>query len=458
MQGLSQRVLWHIRRQDLIRPGQRVAVAVSGGADSLALLRLLAELKKELGIILFAAHFNHRLRGCESDGDQKFVEDLCTKLRIELLVESGDVPAFAARDHLSIETAARRLRYHFFEESLASQRLDSIATAHTLDDQAETVLMKFIRGAGTRGLAGIYPQRKIGEGAIIRPLLDFRRAELEHYLKSLNQDWREDSSNLDLHHVRNRVRRSVLPMIEAELNPSVRERLFESAEIAREEDKFWEAETAKVVGRVACERGILVAAFRLLPIALQRRVMLAVAGSLGVQLTFRHVMELCELAAFDEARAECSLPDGWRAKRIGNRIELVAAQSGKPESYDYDYPLILGEENAVPEIGCWFELTVADFSPEYNPRDCLPVHLTTQALRVRNWRAGDRFEPAHSGGPKKIKELLQEMHISGTARKLWPVILAGDEIVWLRDLASPYCPKVGDKVIVVRETPQKAEC
>ena len=451
MHELGQRLLRGIRRQKLIQPGQRVGIAVSGGADSVSLLRLLAELKPELGIALFAAHFNHKLREEESEADQRFVENLCGQLKVELICDSGEVSSFSTQHRMSIETAARQLRYEFFERCMISRRLDCVATAHTLDDQAETVLMKFARGAGTRGLAGIFPRLQTGHGTIIRPLLEFRRAELESYLKSVEQDWREDSSNRDLHHLRNRVRRRILPMMESELNLSLHETLAETAEIAREEEQFWEAATSKALQRATSNGGVVLPEFRSLPCALQRRLLLAVASPLGLQLTFGHVAELCELAGIEGA-AECSLPDGWIARKQKDMLNFLPPRASAAEPGGYDYYLALGEKTAVLETGSIFELTEASFSGEYNPRDCLPVSLLQQGeLRVRNWRAGDRFQPPHSKGPKKIKELLQEMHISGDDRKLWPVAVAGDQIVWMRGLNSAFSPKPGDRVLVIRE-------
>lgn len=424
---------------------------MSGGADSVSLLRLLAELKPELGMVLFAAHFNHKLRAEESETDQRFVENLCGQLKVELISESGEAQSFSTQRRMSIETAARQLRYEFFERCMTSRRLDCVATAHTLDDQAETVLMKFARGAGTRGLAGIFPRLKTGHGSIIRPLLEFRRTELEGYLKSLGQNWREDSSNRDLHHLRNRVRHCVLPVMQTELNPSVRETLAETAEIAREEERFWEAETAKALPRVTTDGGIRLEEFNVLPCALQRRVVLAVAGPLGLQLTFRHVVELCELAG-NEGAAECSLPEGWIARKHADRLNFLPPQVSAAGPGDYEYCLAVGERTAVQETGSIFELELVSFSGEYNQRDCLPASLLQQEeMRVRNWRAGDRFQPAHSKGPKKIKELLQEMQISGDVRKLWPVASAGDQIVWMRGLASAFSPQPGEKVLVIRE-------
>ena len=251
VQKLGQAVLEYIRKHELLKAGDRVGVAVSGGADSVALLRLLLELRKEIGIVLSVVHFNHKLRGAESDEDEQFVAQLAQRHKLELHCESGDVAAYAAEKHLSLETAAREMRYQYFRRLLLEGRLNRIATGHTLDDQAETVLLKMVRGAGSRGLAGIYPRLSVrgsqfSDASIVRPLLGTRRKELEPYLLGLGQSWREDRSNRDLRHMRNRVRHGILPRLERYLNPAVREALAETAEIARAEEEYWETEVARV--------------------------------------------------------------------------------------------------------------------------------------------------------------------------------------------------------------------
>jgi tRNA(Ile)-lysidine synthase len=241
VQSLGQTVLAYIRKHELLKAADRVGIAVSGGADSVALLRLLLELRKEIGIVLSVVHFNHKLRGAESEEDERFVAELAQRHKLELRHESGDVAAHAAEKHLSLETAAREMRYQFFRQLLMEGRLNRIATGHTLDDQAETVLLKIVRGAGGRGLAGIYPQLPVSGSqfsdgvrpSIVRPLLGTRRRELESYLLGLGQNWREDKSNRDLRHMRNRVRHGILPRLERYLNPAAREALAETAEMAR---------------------------------------------------------------------------------------------------------------------------------------------------------------------------------------------------------------------------------
>src|ERR1019366_6612191 len=199
--AVREQVLHYIRERELLKAGDRVAVAVSGGADSVALLRVLLELRAELGIVLFVAHVNHQLRGDESDADEQFVAELARQCGLEFLSIRGDVREYARQHQQGIEETARELRYKWLDSKADEHRLTAIATGHTLDDQAETVLMKFLRGAGTRGLAGIYPKLDFGIGVpmpffslgfsgvpIVRPLLGIARSSIESYLSSLGQD------------------------------------------------------------------------------------------------------------------------------------------------------------------------------------------------------------------------------------------------------------------------------
>src|SRR6202142_3544589 len=249
---LPQSVLAYIRRERLLHPGDRVGIAVSGGADSVALLRIMIELRPELGIVLSVVHFNHQLRGAEADADEHFVTELAHHHKLELHLGSSNVAAHARSHHLSTEAAARQLRYQYFKQLFEEQKVNRIATGHTLDDQAETVLLRLVRGAGTRGLGGIYPRLSFegSEFSIIRPLLSTRRKLLETYLAELGQDWREDSSNRDLRHARNRVRHGIVPRLERTLNPSVREALAETADIARAEEDYWRSEVARALPQV----------------------------------------------------------------------------------------------------------------------------------------------------------------------------------------------------------------
>ena len=443
MHRLAQSVLGYIRKHDLLRAGDRVAAAVSGGADSVALLRVLLEVQPELGIVLSVLHLNHNLRAAESDADEQFVRELGRAHGLEVICESRDVKAYAAEKKLGLEAGSRAVRYEFFREALQGN-LDRIATAHTLDDQAETVLMKLARGAGTRGLAGVYPELNIQYSslsvqptakAIVRPLLAQPREQLTAYLAELRQDWREDSSNRDLRHTRNRVRHGILPRLKRHVNPSVREALAEAAEIARMEEEYWAEEIAQIQPKVwtRTERGGVLNCLHLaeLRLALQRRLVRTAGRSLGLGLEFRHVEEVLALS---EEGTRTSLPEGWVVSRQKGSLRFELTSSA-PTGYRYALPV--PGQVTIPEAGLTLNVLAVrmDLPDEgYNPERLLDSKYARRGLIVRNWHAGERFWPSHSKQPKKIKDLLQSRHISGLDKKLWPVVASGDEIVWVRGL------------------------
>ena len=291
-----------------LRPGNRVCVALSGGADSTALLLLAhaanALPRQALGVGLSAVHVNHSLRGAESDGDQAFVEALCEQLNLPLHVFCVDTEARTRTHRESLEEAARTLRYECFGKLLAGGDATHILTAHTLDDQAETVLMKLLRGAWLEGLAGISPVLKLPAGEILRPLLSTRHDDLRSFLTERNQPWREDSSNADERFTRNRLRHTVLPVLRQE-NPAIDRTLANLAELAREEEARWTTELARIVPQVVLPgtpvrgggrsssttpgeetRALELERLRALDPALRRRVLRAAARQLGARLTF----------------------------------------------------------------------------------------------------------------------------------------------------------------------------
>jgi tRNA(Ile)-lysidine synthase len=591
---LAESVLAHIRRQELLGAGDRVGVAVSGGIDSVALLRLLLELRSEIGIVVSVVHFDHQLRGAESDADLEFVARLAREHGVEFYLESGDVAAYATEEHVSVEAAAREMRYGFFRRLLgsgedggpqglkpassaapkgttevvpfpnpaAASRLTVIATGHTLDDQAETVLMRVIRGTGLRGVGGIYPRVLVEDedaeacGEIIRPLLAFRRRELEQYLKEIKQAWREDSTNADDKFTRNRVRQQVLPLLEREFNPAVAENLAELAEIARGEEDYWENEVSGWLGTVVqwsepeWSRGLAaggslvqiqlggaelhasgphVAGTNAIrtdaaelreaegpvamdasvdrrwllgePVAVQRRLVKAVGEYAEIPLEFKHVEEILRFAAEAEGDGKkLSLPRGWTVLVEPEALVFLApdprASREAPDNApydlprDYEYELTVPGRARVPEIGMVIEVLPVEALPVealpsealpsevlpsealtaealavraaeagYNPEHLLDRELLRGTLRVRNWRPGDRFWPAHTKAPKKLKELLQQLHVPLPERGLWPVVVSGDEIVWARGFAVParWRARPGQEAVLIRETPLAVE-
>ena len=302
-----------------LRPGDRVCIAISGGSDSTALLRLIHKAntlpRNSLGLGLSAVHINHSLRGAESDADQAFVTELCLALEIPLYLQTVDTIAFAETRKQTLEEAARSLRYEVFRNLFVTAKATHILTAHTLDDQAETVLMKLLRGAWLEGLSAIAPVLDQPPGTVLRPLLTLRREQLRDYLRELNQPWREDSSNSDETFTRNRVRHKILPILREE-NASIDTTLANLAELAREEEERWNVELTKLLpqlilpgtpvrggGRATTSAGtgtkalaVELAKLRALDPAQRRRVVRAAARQLGARLSFDETERILTLA------------------------------------------------------------------------------------------------------------------------------------------------------------------
>ena len=466
---MIEKVHRYIREQGLIVPGDRVSVAVSGGADSVALLRLLLELRQELGVVLTVAHFNHRIRGPEADADQHFVSNLARQFDLQFCSGSADAPAYARSQKTSLETAARDLRHTWFAQLVREGKADKIATAHTLDDQAETVLMRILRGTGTRGLAGISPWQRQKE--LVRPLLTVTRKEIEEYLNNLGQVWREDSSNLELHHARNRIRHELLPALQRDYNPAIRQILADLAEVARGEEGYWEKEMTALAarllragrpsrsGRSNSQQPMLAldfTAMQSLPLAMQRRLLRVMGEKLGVTLEFKHVQELLTFAHKPTGK-ELQLPGGLVAHRSVRELQ-VSCRTDTEKPHDYSYSLRVPGQVTVTELGTTIRtqvLTVAgeDELSRYNSVLLDRASLSPE-LTVRNWRAGDRFFPAYTQSPKKVKELLQPgrlgQELSRAERRVWPVIVSAGEIIWMRGYPPPqaFVAKSGEAVLI----------
>lgn len=420
-----------------MRAGDRVCVAVSGGADSVALLRILLELRAEVGIVLAVAHFNHQLRGNDSEADEAFVADLARQHGLELFAGRADVCQHALASKLSVEAAGRELRYEWLGGLAEEQRFDSIATAHTRDDQAETVLLKFLRGAGTRGLAGIYPELSPDaqkKTRIVRPLLCATRDEVETYLSSLGQSWREDESNLDHRFTRNRLRHELLPLLEREYNPNLRQVLSDAAEVSRAEEEYWHTLMQRELGRRRQPQQLGLDRFEELPLALQRRLLRGYAKSEGMTLDFEHVEQLRRCASGEQAQGK--LPGGWMAARRGECLYLRAPEC-EAECISYQYTLPVPGEVRIGEVGLTVRAMivckkVAVGSGETD--NLLSAELLGPELTVRNWRPGDRYWPVHTGSEEKLKRLFAEQHIPAEQRPSWPVALSREQIVWVRGL------------------------
>lgn len=465
-----------------------MAVGVSGGADSVALLRLLLKIRDSLGIVLVVAHFDHALRGAESDADAQFVEDLAQKHGLEFIGDRAEVAAFAKEHRLNLEDAARRMRYAFFERIAAEGRATRVAVAHTSDDQAETVLARLLRGTGPSGLASIYPVM----GCVVRPLLDYRRAELREYLRRLGQSWREDRSNQDLERQRAKIRMQLLPLLERNFTPAIVERLGELARLSWEEYEFWEALVEsrfsslvkEANGRFAISiRDLLeplavpgsassrpTDSLRPLTERLIRRLYKSVRGNIH-DLTAKHVEQVLQLAIAGRSGQQAELPGGVVVERkFGELLFSLRAVPGtrmhfretKAAPGAYHYRMELPERGiatiCISELGTRLLVKVIDWpcrERDTKQDNALDADLLPTTLTVRNWQPGDAYRPRGHRQTRKLKQMLLSKRVEPAKRRLWPVLEYAGRIIWVRGMppAAEFC--VGERTrvgVVIEET------
>lgn len=446
----------YITRHGLLVPGEAVLVAVSGGPDSVALLRCLAELGSDWGLELAVGHVNHQLRGEESGQDEAFVADLARRLGVAFATRRVDVRGRAAARGESIEMAARELRWAALSEMASERGASRVALGHTADDQAETILLNVLRGTGVRGLRGMLPASREGR---VRPLLAVRRWEITEYLDSLGQPYRGDSTNESLVAARNRVRNRLLPAwVGAGLGDPV-EALGRLAEVMRLDDEAltWAADQFLGESRTAGEgvegQECRIALQRLtgLPEAVAmlvlRRACERVCGSLS-GLSLAQMREVWRMVSSARVHARVDLPVGLRAsiERGAVRIERLP-RTGSPSSEVWEsvprVRLNVPGRTCVHALGVVFDAAVGRAqvsSPE--ARDGYATWLraagTTDSWSVRPWQPGDRVRPVGlNGHSKKLKKLFQERRIPPDERSRYPVVVdAVDRPVWVPGLAA----------------------
>jgi tRNA(Ile)-lysidine synthase len=445
----------------------RIGVAVSGGADSVALLRLLLELREKLGIVLSVVHFNHKLRGRASDADEKFVAKLSKQYGLPFFVDREDVTAKSKRERANLEDAARRARYAFFERLVAKGHVDRIAVAHTADDQAETVLAHIFRGTGLAGLGGIHPET----GCVIRPLLKLRRAKLRTYLRSCYQPWREDSSNRDTKRTRARIRLQLMPVLEKQFQPAVVEHLCQLADLARDDDAWLESSAELRIflngkeenGEWRISLGDLVSSHppleqskdlrdlwsRHAAQAMSKRMIRLLVKKVkprSGQLSSIHVDAVLRLAQQTDSGKSLPLPGGVEVRRGRNflsfrAIPQNAAGKSKTVPHPFSYAVDLGSrlvDVPLTEQSCCLRFTVIDWPPQGRETSVTGAVLDRDRIRmplvVRNWRPGDSMRPVGHQKHHKLSRLLNELGVSRWEKISWPVMTSGGEIAWTRGL------------------------
>ena len=483
------RVLCFIREHHLVSGQRRLVVAVSGGQDSVCLLHVLAELQKTLNVKLHVAHLNHQLRGAESEADAQYVSHLAHQLGIPATIEQRDVKAYQARQRISLEEAAREVRYTFLSEVAKSTGANCVAVGHTTDDHIETILMHLIRGTGTRGLRGLQPssrwQSSGSSFTIIRPLLQVSRQETAAYCQNHQLIPRIDASNLSLSPLRNRIRHQLMPLLQS-YNPQVAEALLRTARIAGDELAFLDKESARLWGRIAQRQGETIIldkeGFLKLPPALKRHLLrAAIEGVLGSlkDIETRHIEEI--MAALTKpAGKKLSLPGGLVfaieynqyllgldpaalspfpvlsnefALKIpgetlfpGWRVEATtiapSAVKGKPEGASAPSetitPLPLIKGKGVKGM----ELINDNFIAYFN------LDKVGSKVVVRCHQPGDRFQPLGMNQPKKLGKFMIDAKIPHAWRQRVPIVCSPQHILWVVGW------RIDDRVKVTENTKQ----
>jgi tRNA(Ile)-lysidine synthase len=444
-----------IRRHDLLSPGDRILVAVSGGPDSVALLHVLHELRGDFDLYLEVAHLQHGIRGDAGKEDARFVRQLAGNLNLPFHLKEVDLPRMKlSAGKGNLEELARRARYRFFSDVAAERNLQKIATAHTLDDQAETAFMWFLRGAGLKGLGGMAPLGRTpgetGEGpALIRPFLEVPKAEILEYLEDRRLDFRVDSTNQDPALLRNWLRLDLLPKIHRRIDMQVSRRLGQQAEIFRDEEDLLDGLARDCFAGVRTADGLDRLALLAQPRGLQRRILrLWIEQARGHLrgLEFVHIEDSLRLIAGEAPQGRVAVPGGWELVREYDRLK-IEKQLRRRHPVCYDYPLEIGMVLSIPEAGLelWSERIMAlDGLPKDLMQAVFDTACLTGALSVRNFRRGDRFRPLGMKGRKKIKDLFIEKRVPLSMRARWPLLAAGDEIVWIPGYGRSATGRVSD--------------
>ena len=485
---LQQRIFATVQHHKMLHPGDVAGVAVSGGADSVALLQIMQDLRARLGIRLLVVHFNHQLRGAESDADENFVADLARKNNLEFISGTEDVATWAQVRSCNLEDAARKCRYAFFSELIRDGRITRVCVGHTADDQAETVLAKLIRGTGPAGLGGIYPVAEY----VTRPLIEVRRTELREFLRTKDQNWREDSTNLDESRLRAKIRAQLLPVLEQDFQPAIVPHLNNLASLSRDDDEFWNAliderfaalvSKQKDALRIAIDDLLKPVSFSAhtqdnrSPITavttrLLRRILQELKGD-RIGFTSRHVSDVLHLATASTSGHQIELPLGVTVERSFNDLLFSRAastshpgsQKASREAIEFHYALSLDSQVEqhvdLAEIGTRLRLKVIDWPAMQRDTTLEPPVADWSRLRapaiVRSWLPGDSFRPQGRLRNRKLKHLMREKRIAPRDRRGWPVLTSAGEIVWARGfpVAQEFiAEKDTRKVLTISEEP-----
>jgi len=436
----------------MVAAGDKVLVGVSGGPDSICLLNVLEDLRSRYSLTILVAHFNHKLRGAASERDAQFVEQVALGKGLAFMEGSGDVGAYAKAAKLSIEAAGRELRYDFFVRSSLSAGADKVAVGHSADDQAETILMRLLRGAGPEGLAGIPPVRLLGKSTgrptLIRPLLNAWRSDIMHYVRTRKLKYRKDVSNESLEYLRNKIRLELIPHLKKEYNPKIRQRLANAASALAIENDFMETESGLLASEMIIERkpGWLVFDVRLLATlhpSLRKRIvsaLVSLADARASMLEAVHFDDADALLCSDSGRLD--LPGGLRFE-ISEGRGLISRTAQQPQISTKAFNVSIDGTTSIPVLDIVVKTKVMGCisSPPHLVRLCNPnrqyfnLDEVRPPIEIRLRRPGDSFSPLGASGSKKLKDFFIDKKVPRFLRDRVPLLISNGRIMWIMGYA-----------------------
>ncbi|MBD3182871.1 tRNA lysidine(34) synthetase TilS [Candidatus Poribacteria bacterium] len=439
---IKQLVLNTIKKHKMITRGEKIVTSVSGGPDSMALLYLLYDLRDELECTLHVAHLDHQLRGEESKADADYVKDHAQRLGLDITLESINVAKLITPKE-SIESGARRIRYDFYTRVMNEVKADKIALGHNSDDQAETVIMRLLRGSGTKGLMGIPAVR---EDKFIRPIIEIDRKQINQYLKNIGITACQDSTNLSTYYLRNKIRLELIPLLEKYYSPNIKQILQQTADILRAEDDFlnqlirniW-AECIEKLDAHMVE--INDEDFKRKHIAVQRRLIrLAVEFMIGHLMGFdyKHVETLRNLILGGETGSRISLPHGIVARKTYGKLIIQKDYLLEDEKEYFHHKIHVPGNTYIPELSMTIEINInhLDSSLKYQEsgrfNGAFDYSKITGYLQIRNRKPGDRFQPLGMNNMKKLKDFFIDEKIPVDIRDKIPLLTdEKDRIIWV---------------------------
>ncbi|MBW4828004.1 MAG: tRNA lysidine(34) synthetase TilS [Clostridiaceae bacterium] len=438
MLGLKEQMLSTIERHSLINKGDNILIGLSGGPDSMALLYGLLEIQNQKSFSIYIAHVNHGVRGEEANKDEKFVEGLSKKLNLPYYSIRIDMEGYAKKHKMSSEEAGRKLRYDFFRDTLSNIGGGKIAVAHNKNDQAETLIMRMLRGTGIDGLKGMEYKTE----DIIRPLLDISRTEIEEYIEINNIETRLDKTNLVPIYNRNKIRLEVIPYIKENFNPNIIDTLWRTSKIMSYDSSFLNEYTSKIYRNLMKSKkknSIILhrKKFSKEHTAIKQRIVRQAIYDLTNNLqgiTSKHILDIVELFDRGDTGKSIDLINNIVAETSYD--DLIIKMGNKEDNVAFNYDISFEKTIYIKETNCFIEARVVPREKvEINFKDRFIKYFDydkiEDGLHLRNRKAGDKFVPLGMNGMKKLKDLFIDEKIPLNQRDTIPILTDGKNIIWV---------------------------